>query len=105
MKRLLVLTAIATAALLSPVLPASASSTTDVSHVAAYVGAQVAPHDVACTKTGTLWTCRHGSVGDVIAQMQDYAQCGSEDSCHFVYIPGPAGHVDDGRWFLVGDNP
>lgn len=85
--------------------PAIASTTVDVGHVAAYVGAQIAPHDIACTKTGTLWTCRHGAAGDVIAQLQDYAQCATEDSCHFVYIPGPAGHTDDGRWFLVGDNP
>lgn len=82
--------------------PVSASSN-EGAYVAQRVGvAQVAPHDIAWTKAGTLWTGRHGAAGDVVAQMQDYAQCVTEDSCNWQWINGSGSGTGDFRWFLTG---
>lgn len=81
--------------------PAAASPGTTGRQVGT-AAALAAPHDIACTRNGTLWTCRHGAAGDVVAQLQDYATRETESDCTWDYRPGPAGHTADGRWFLVG---
>lgn len=84
--------------------PVTASPASVGSAAGGAVGTQVAPHDIACTKAGTLWTCRHGAAGDVVAQLQDYATCETEADCRWDFIPGPGIHASDGRWFLIGDD-
>lgn len=73
----------------------------EVEAAGAGVGARLA-QPISCTKNGTLWTCREGTVGNVVAQLQDYASCVVESDCRWEYAPGPGAHAADTRWFLTG---
>jgi hypothetical protein len=75
--------------------PASASTGAGASVAQAF-------ETINCTRSGTLWTCREGTTGNVVAQLQDYAHCRVETDCGWQYVPGPAGHESDHRWFLTG---
>ncbi len=74
----------------------------------ARAGALAAPHDILCDEFlgGATIYCVHGVSGDAVAQMANYANCGTEDSCHWDWIvPGSGPYQGDGMWALRGSNP
>jgi hypothetical protein len=80
--------------------PAAASTITGTA--AGHRAAQASV--IGCTKNGTLITCRYGTTGDVVAQLRDYANCPTEDSCGWQWVPGQGSGTGDYRWFLTGSN-
>ncbi len=104
-----VLGLVAAGALALGVEPASAATPSyNAAERIAGAAAAAAPRDVECDEFlgGTRIYCVHGLDGNVIAAMENYAGCRTEDSCDWVYrsnVSGP--YAGDGYWMLVGVNP